>query len=499
MSGKKVARFLLVLVVAVTLVATACAEEEEEGIVANFSASPTSGTVSLDVSFTDQSTGDITAWEWDFETDGIVDSTVQNPSHTYEALGTYTVSLTVTGTEEGDTDTKTRGNYIKVEAAPPLRIGHANSFTGDLSDFAATHRDGATLAVDHINLAGGILGTVVSVVSRDTATTPLVGVDAANTMVNTDHVVAIVGALSSGVTIAIANSVTIPNSILQITAASTSPAVTVLDDDDFVFRTTVSDAAQGVILARLALELDYNTASALYVNNAYGQGLAEAFRDAYEDEGGTVLELVPHESLQPTYASELSAATAGNPDVLLCLSYPESAEVYLREALEGGYIDTFLFCDGTKSPDMNEAIGWELLEGTYGTCAGTEATAITLAFSEAYELAFGVPLPPMPYIDTTYDSIVLIALAAAKAGTTTDSAAIRDALRDVANPPGEVVGPGVAGIARALELIAAGEDINYEGAGGSQDFDENGDITSTIEIWKIEGGEIVSTGRYELP
>jgi len=318
-------------------------------------------------------------------------------------------------------------------------------------------------------------------------------------MVNTDHVVAIVGALSSGVTIAIANSVTIPNSILQITAASTSPAVTVLDDDDFVFRTTVSDAAQGVILARLALELDYNTASALYVNNAYGQGLAEAFRDAYEDEGGTVLELVPHESLQPTYASELSAATAGNPDVLLCLSYPESAEVYLREALEGGYIDTFLFCDGTKSPDMNEAVGWELLEGTYGTCAGTEATAITLAFSEAYELAFGVPLPPMPYIDTTYDSIVLIALAAAKAGTTTDSAAIRDALRDVANPPGEVVGPGVAGIARALELIAAGEDINYEGAGGSQDFDENGDITSTIEIWKIEGGEIVSTGRYELP
>jgi len=163
MSGKKMARFLLVLVVAVTLVATACAEEEEEGIVANFSASPTSGALPLDVSFTDQSTGDITAWEWDFETDGIVDSTVQNPSHTYEALGTYTVSLTVTGTEEGDTDTKTRGNYIKVEAAPPLRIGHANSFTGDLSDFAATHRDGATLAVDHINLAGGILGTVVSV------------------------------------------------------------------------------------------------------------------------------------------------------------------------------------------------------------------------------------------------------------------------------------------------------------------------------------------------
>jgi branched-chain amino acid transport system substrate-binding protein len=94
---------------------------------------------------------------------------------------------------------------------------------------------------------------------------------------------------------------------------------------------------------------------------------------------------------------------------------------------------------------------------------------------------------------------VLIALAAVKADTTTDSAAIRDAIRDIAGPPGEVVGPGVDGIARALELIADGEDINYEGAGGSQDFDENGDVSSTIEIWKIESGEIVSTGRYELP
>ncbi|GAF93257.1 unnamed protein product, partial [marine sediment metagenome] len=67
-----------------------------------------------------------------------------------------------------------------------------------------------------------------------------------------------------------------------------SPALTVLDDDDLLFRTTVSDAAQGVILARLARELGFDTASALYVNNAYGQGLAEAFEAAFEAEGGTV-------------------------------------------------------------------------------------------------------------------------------------------------------------------------------------------------------------------
>jgi ABC-type branched-subunit amino acid transport system substrate-binding protein len=272
----------------------------------------------------------------------------------------------------------------------------------------------------------------------------------------------------------------------------------VLADGDFLFRTTVSDAIQGVIMGRLAKELGYGTASALYINNAYGQGLAEAFKASFEAAGGKILELVPHEMVQPTYASELSKATAGNPDVLAAISYPESAQIYLREALEGGYIDTFIFCDGTKSPDMNEAVGVDKLEGMHGTAPGSAMTDARRTFEANFESAFAV-VPPLPYMDTTYDAVVLIALAAEKAGTTTDSAAIRDALREVANPPGEVVGPGVEGIWNAMELIRQGKDINYEGAGGSQDFNENGDVMSTIEIWKIAGGEIVSTERYELP
>ncbi len=170
----------------------------------------------------------------------------------------------------------------------------------------------------------------------------------------------------------------------------------------------------------------------------------------------------------------------------------------MREALGGGYIDTFLLCDGTKSPDMNEAVGVQNVEGTYGTAPGSPVTGARQAFDAAYEASFAA-VPPLPFMAETYDAVVLIALAAEKAGTTTDSAAIRDALRDVANSPGEVVGPGVDSIKHALELIRDGKDINYEGAGGSQDFDANGDVISTIEIWKIENGEIVSTGRYELP
>jgi len=386
----------------------------------------------------------------------------------------------------------------KAGEAIPLKIGQLNSFTGDLSDFGGAHRNAGQLAADHINLAGGIQGVPITLVARDTATNPVQGVDSARALVDIDRVAAVVGALSSGVSIAVAESVTGPRQILQISAASTSPAITVLADGDFLFRTTVSDAAQGVVMGRLARELGYDTASALYINNAYGQGLAEAFKASFEAEGGKILALVPHESVQPTYTSELSKATEGDPDVLVAISYPESGQIYLREALEGGYIDTFIFCDGTKSPDMNEAIGADKLEGTYGTAAGSALTDVRRAVEADYDSAVA-DVPPLPYIDTTYDAVVLIALAAEKAGTTTDSAAIRDALREVANSPGEVVGPGVDGIAKALQLIRDGKDINYEGAGGSQDFDENGDVVSTIEIWKITGGEIVSTGRYELP
>jgi len=160
--------------------------------------------------------------------------------------------------------------------APPLKIGQLNTFTGTLSYFGEVHRKAAALAVDHVNLAGDVLGIApMTIVARDTQTTPLVGVDAARALVDIDKVVAIVGALASGVTIPVAESVTVPNGILQISAASTSPAITGLDDNDFLFRTTVSDAAQGVVLGRLARELGYSSASALYINNAYGEGLAD--------------------------------------------------------------------------------------------------------------------------------------------------------------------------------------------------------------------------------
>ena len=381
------------------------------------------------------------------------------------------------------------------EVLKPVQIGTILAFTGDLASFGPPMRNGADLAAALVNAAGGVLDRPVRAAHKDSGTNPQVAIEAARTLININGAHAIVGALSSGITQAVAESLTVPNQVVLMSPASTSPALTVMDDDDFLFRTAVSDAAQGVVLARLAKEQGFNSASALYVNNAYGEGLANVFKGHFEKEGGKVVALVPQESGQPSYVSELRRATKGSPEVLVAIGYPESAGVYLREALEGQYADQFLFVDGTKNQDMLNRLGANQFEGMFGTAPGTPESDASRIFRKLYEERFG-QLPTNPFIGETFDAFVLLAFAIEKAGLN-EGPAIRDALREVANPPGEKVGPG--DVRRALELIRNGEDIDYEGVAGSQNIDANGDVSNAIEIWRIEGGQITSTGRFESP
>ena len=371
----------------------------------------------------------------------------------------------------------------------PVKIGSIMDLTGDLGEFGPNMNDAILLAAKQINEAGGVLdGREIEIITKDGQTSDVVAVDAARALVDVDNVAAIIGPLASGITMAVANAVTVPNEIPEISSSATSPAVTVLDDNGYLFRTAVSDAFQGQILAQLAWDQGFRTASALFINNAYGQGLSEQFKTTFTELGGTVIELVPHESVQPTYASELEKATAGDPDVLVAISYPESASVYLREALESGAADTFLFVDGTKSLDIISAVG-DGLEGTYGTAPGAVESPSVQRFDDDFIAEYGRELP-LPFIRESYDAMVLLAFAMEKAGSD-DGAAIRDALQSVSRAPGVAIGTGLDEIKRGLELLRDGQDINYEGASGPVDLDDNGDVSGAIEIWRIENGEIV--------
>jgi len=368
--------------------------------------------------------------------------------------------------------------------AEALKIGALMPMTGDLQAYGEADLKGVEFALEQINAAGGVNGEPVEMVIADTQTTPQAGVDAAQKLVNVDGVHAIVGALSSGVTIPVARTVSSREAIAQISNASTSPTITGLSDDDFLFRTVPSDSYQGVALADLVTEKGVSNVSILYVNNDYGQGLADAFTKAF---GGEVSASIAFEQGQASYRGELQRAASGGAQALVLIGYPETGSVILRQSLEGGYLDKFIFTDGMKAPEIIDRVGAQFLNGAFGTVPQARDTEGLRVFRDAYIAAYG-ELPGKPYYDTAYDAAFVIALAAQKVGST-DRRAIRDNLRAVANPPGEVILPGEW--AKAVELLAAGQDINYEGAAGSVDLDDNGDVPGTIGHWEIQDGAIV--------
>lgn len=380
--------------------------------------------------------------------------------------------------------------FVSNAPAAEIKVGTLMAHTGPLKEYGPPIKDGAVLAAKQMAAAG----FEIEFFHEDSETAPIPATNAAKKLVEVNKVVAIVGALSSGVTLAVAESVTIPSEVILISPASTNPLMTVLPADegkDFLYRTCPSDALQGVVAGKLAAS--YNkTVSILYVNNAYGQGLSEVFKETFEGKyGGNVLAMVPHdEKASESYTAELKKALAGNPDRLLAYSYPEHAKVYLKEALEFYKYGRFLFADGTKSEDIVQAIGAKRLEGQKGTAPGTVGGEAFKKFNGYYKAEFG-RLPPKPFITNAYDGAAVIGLAAYAAkvkGLSLTSKNIRDNIRAVANPPGEVVIPGE--FKKAFALLKAGKQINYEGAAGSVDFDKYGDVVTPIEVWEFRGGKL---------
>jgi len=382
------------------------------------------------------------------------------------------------------------GLTITAVGAETIKIGALMALTGALGPYGPPIVNGAQLAVDQINAAGGVLGKQLELVVRDTATSPDVGRDAASKLVELDKVSAVVGALSSGVTIA-CSSVTIPAEVVLISPASTDPAIPALDDNDYVFRTVVSDVVQGRVMARLALILDYKKVSVIYVNNSYGKGLADAFKENFEEYGGQVLTMVAYEENKPSYRGEVDNLMAEIPDAIVVISYPVDGNKQIVEAVEAGYEGEFIFSDGMKGegvapgPACQSAEAPGPIEGTYGTvaAAGFKADQFDADFNAAFEPS------TVPYNYQAYDAVMLIALAMVRAGEGTGPA-IRDNLRAVANPPGEEVFYGELG--KAIALLKAGKEINYQGVAGLVDFTDAGDVAGGILIWKIEGCQVVS-------
>ncbi len=377
-----------------------------------------------------------------------------------------------------------------------VKIGVLAGVTGPLANFVPPILDSVNLAAKHVNDQGGLLdGKSMEIVVADTQAAAQPAVDATNKLVGVENVAAIWGALSSGATLAAATAVAIPNKVVMLSPTATSPEMTGLDDGDYVFRVVASDDYQGKVLADIVKEEGINKVAVTYVNNDYGVGIARTFMEAFKAAGGEIIGEQKHEEKSASYRAELATLSGGDPEALVVIAYAGGSGITIvRQSLENGFFDRFIGTDGLRDNKLIEEIGEENLATTFfSSPTSPPGTTAQEKFKTAFEAAYETTEDKI-FIEQSYDAAFLLALAVEQAGSA-DRTAVRDALRAVANPPGEVVEPGEWEKAKAL--IAAGTDINYEGVGGSLDFDEAGDVTGFSGPFIVEDGSYKETGVYQ--
>lgn len=379
--------------------------------------------------------------------------------------------------------------------AEEVKIGFLGGFTGPIESLTPPIYDAARLAVSHVNGQGGILdGDILVMPSADTTCVDSsAATNGADRLINSENVTAIVGALCSGATIAAANNVAVPASVVMISPASTSPAMTELNDNDQVFRTPPSDAYQGEILAKLLISKGIEDAAVTYVNNDYGKGLADAFAASFESEGGMVMANEAHEDGKADYRAEIGSLASTGSQNLVVLAYADgSGQTILRQANESGNFVTYVGGDGMVGDGLVRAVGGDVLEGMIATKPGTPDLPGSDVFAE---LAAAVELDPnATFAGQSYDAAFIIALAIESMGEDSREG-LSDHVRRVATAPGEVILPGEW--SKAKRLLAAGQDINYEGATGQHEFDANGDVPGVIVEMTVRDGAFVEVGEVQ--
>jgi branched-chain amino acid transport system substrate-binding protein len=347
-----------------------------------------------------------------------------------------------------------------VAGAEDIKLGVILGFTGPLESITPAMGAAAELAMAEVTASGALLdgSTVTSVRGDSTCIDAAAATAAAERLITSDRVNAIMGADCSGVTGAILANVAVPNGVVMISPSATSPGLSTAEDNGLFFRTAPSDARQGEVVTDILREKGVDTIAISYTNNDYGKGLADAIEANFVAAGGTVSLNAAHEDGKADYSAEVGALAAAGGDVLVVAGYvDQGGSGITRAALDSGAFDTFYFPDGMVGAKLNENFGAEL-NGSYGAYPGTDSPGAAV-FADIASAA-GID-PTSAFAPESYDAAALIMLAMQAAGSS-NSADFMGKVMDVANAPGEKIFPGELG--KALELLAAGTDIDYEGA-----------------------------------
>ena len=343
--------------------------------------------------------------------------------------------------------------------AEEIKIGIILGFTGPLESLTQQMAGGAEVAIAEVNESGALLGgaSVTGIRGDSTCIDAAAATSVAEQQITGDNVHAIMGADCSGVTGAILQNVALPNGTVMISPSATSPGLSTVEDNGLFFRTSPSDARQGVVMTEVLMEQGIMEVAVTYTNNDYGKGLADAFQAAYEEAGGTVTINAAHEDGKADYSAEVGALASAGGDRLVVAGYvDQGGSGIVRAALDSGAFDTFHFPDGMISAALVENFGSEI-DGSSGQHPGTDSEGAAM-FVELVGDAFDATSPFAP---ESYDAAALIMLAMQAAGSS-DSAEFKNEVMNVANAPGEQIFPGE--LEKALNILAEGGEIDYVGA-----------------------------------
>lgn len=371
-----------------------------------------------------------------------------------------------------------------------VKLGIILGFTGPIESLTPAMAAGAELAMGEVTESGKLLGgkEVMPVRADSTCIDAGAASAAAERLITSDGVAGIMGADCSGVTGAVLANVAVPNGVVMISPSATSPALSSAEDNGLFFRTAPSDARQGQVLADVLMEKGISEVAVTYTNNDYGKGLADSFAAAYAAAGGSVTTTTAHEDGKADYSAEVGALASAGGDALVVAGYvDQGGPGVIRAALDTGAFDTFVLPDGMIGPSLETAFGDEI-DGSIGTAPGSDSADASMVVEKV--AATGVDASG-PYVGESYDAAALIMLAMQAAGST-DAGAYKDKILDVANAPGEKIMAGELG--KALEILAAGGDIDYVGA-TAVELIGPGEAAGGYRQIEVQGGKL-ETVKY---
>ena len=312
------------------------------------------------------------------------------------------------------------------------RIGFFAPMSGVQASFGMDAVNGAKLAIEEINLAGGVLGHPVNLIIKDTESQPEHTHVVVSELINTDKVAALVGEIATDRSL-IAAPVAQASGIPMITPGATNEKVTAAGD--YIFRACYTDTFQAAVMAKFARSIDVEKAAVLFdASNPYGSGLMEAFKADFLQHGGTIVAEEFYRAGETDFTTQLNAIKEKNPDSIFLPSYYTEAALIIRQARRLGIDAPFLGTDGWDSAEFLK-VGGQAVNNCYFAShfSSEHASDKVKVFNDAYNAKFQSSPPPLAAL--TYDSIWLLADALKRSGSA-EPAALRDAIAATRDFPG---------------------------------------------------------------